>query len=122
MSTESSKRSSVLSTLGTLSAVSLAVIALVGRRSYKRKITYLAKQMAEETKSDALPRLNRQPHRVWAVLTPGETLKVFFVPMAFVVSGVVSVGVLMKKWYGIRDGHHAIATMKWIAGTGPPPS
>lgn len=110
-------------TLGALSVISLAVIGVVGRRSYKRKVSFLAKQMAEEPGIGNVPqRTLGQPPKVWAVLTPSETLKVFFVPMAFVVGGTYTTGVCVKKWYGIRDWHHAVATMKWVARTGPPPS
>lgn len=125
MTSESSvpSQKSMFTTLGALSIVSFGVIGLVGRSSYKRKVAYLAKQMAEEAKSNvSVNSASSNPPRVWTVLTPSETLKVFFIPMAFVLGGTYSVGVFVKRWFGIRDWDHGIATMKWVARTGPAPS
>jgi hypothetical protein len=116
-SVTSSKPIPLFTTLGAVSALSLTVLAVVGRQSYKRKVVQLTKQIAEET---AQMRKSEGPPRVWAVLSPSETLKVFFVPMVWVLAGTGTVGIGLKKWYGVRDWDHAVRTMKWVAGTGPP--
>ena len=99
-------------------ALSLGVLGIVGRRSYKRKIVQLTKELEKEGKSFDV----HAPPKVWAVLSPQETIKVFTFPLAVVLTGVATTGYLVKRSYGIRDMDHAIETIRWIARTGPPPS
>ena len=109
------QKDGLLGGVGLAGLASLAVLTIVGRKSYQRKIVQLSKEMEKEGNSV------RMPSKVWAVLTPGETIKVFLVPMAYVVGGSMLVGTACKHWYGLRDWSHGIQTLKWITRTGPPP-
>jgi hypothetical protein len=104
--------------VGMAGLVSLAVLGMVGRRSYQRKIVQLTKEMEKEASGRAID----QPPRVWAVLTPMETIKVFLVPMGFVGAGCGIIGYGLKQWYGVRDIPHGFELLRWITRTGPPPS
>jgi hypothetical protein len=95
--------------------VSLAVLAFVGRRSYKRKVVQLTKELEKEGKKGT-------PDKVWAVLTPQETIKVFLVPLTYILSGTALTAFFLKRCYGIHNLQQGIDTLKWIARTGPPPT
>ena len=113
-----SERNELVGAVGVAGAISLAVLGIVGRRSYKRKIVQLTKELAKEGKSfDA-----NSPPKVWAVLSPQETMKVFMFPLFVVMSGTSLVGYSVKKVWGIRDMQHGMDTLRWIARVGPPPS
>ena len=107
------------SAVGAAGFASLAVLALVGRQSYRRKIGQLSKEL--EKKSTGLQN-GRTPTKVWAVLTPQETIKVFLLHLAFVITGTSLLGAGLKQWYGIRDLREGLDTLRWVARTGPPPS
>lgn len=109
---------SLITAVGVSAAVSLAVLAVVGRKSYHRKIVQLTKELEKEGKKFDV----HAPPKVWAVLTPQETVKVFAIPLAFVLTGTGFAGFAMKRWWGIQDWQHGVDTLKWIAKTGPPPS
>lgn len=96
---------------------SLAVLAVVGRQSYKRKVVQLSKQL-EFASCDT----KHAPAKVWAVLTPVETVKVFFVPLFFVFTGTGLAAYGLKRLYGFRDIQQGIDTLRWVTRTGPPPS
>lgn len=113
-----STRSDLLWSVGIAGAVSLAVLGIVGRKSYQRKVVQLNKEME---KMGIKPLTAGPPPNVWAVLTPQETIRVFAVPLMFVLSGSAMVGVSLKKWYGINDMRHAMETLRWVTRTGPPP-
>ena len=103
--------------VGVAGAVSLAVLGIVGRKSYKRKIVQLSRELEKQG-----PRsVSAPPPKVWAVLTPQETIKVFTIPLVFVLSGTATVGYVLKHWCGIRDIQHGLQTFRWIARVGPPP-
>ena len=113
-----STRSDLVRAVEIAGAVSLAVLGIVGRRSYQRKVVQLNQEIEKMgiKSSTAGP-----PLKVWAVLTPQETIRVFTVPLMFVLSGSALVGVSLKKWYGINDMRHAMETLRWVTRTGPPP-
>ena len=106
--------------VGIAGVASLAVLGVVGRRSYHRKVSQLTKELEKEAMGRNVKTTGPAP-KVWAVLTPGETVKVFMVPMAVVFTGCGAVGYGVKRWYGVRDWDHAFATLRWVARTGPPP-
>ena len=112
------KEESLVTAVGVSAIVSLAVLGVVGRKSYQRKIVQLTKELEKEGKKFDV----HAPPKVWAVLTPQETVKVFAVPLAFVLTGTAAAGYGMKRWWGIRDWQHGVDTLKWIAKVGPPPS
>ena len=103
--------------VGVAGLASLVVLSVVGRKSYQRKIVQLTKELEKQGK-DA----SSLPPKVWAVLTPGETMKVFLVPLAVVVTGSTILGYGIKQWVGIRDVNHGLEMLKWITRTGPRPS
>ena len=105
--------------VGIAGLASLVVLSVVGRRSYQRKILQLTKDLEKQgiAKTSSSP-----PPKVWAVLTPTETLKVFIVPLCVVMSGTCILGLGVKKWYGIRDLQHGLETIRWVTKTGPRPS
>lgn len=94
--------------------MSLSVLGIVGRKSYKRKVVQLAKE--------ALITGQPAPVGAWAVLTPAETARVFLVPLGWVLGGSILVGAGAKKWIGIKDWDHGIQTIKWVTKRGPPPT
>ena len=99
-------------------AISLGVLGVVGRRSYRRKIVQLTKELEKEGKTFDVS----APPKVWAVLSPQETIKVFTFPLAVVLTGVCTTGYLVKRSYGIQSVDHAIETIRWVARMGPPPA
>lgn len=113
-----SNRDDLVGAVGIAGLASLAVLAVVGRKSYQRKVVQLTKELAKEGKTID----PSSPPRVWAVLTPQEALKVFFIPFAVVATGSTVAGYGLKRFYGIRDMQHGIDTLKWIARVGPPPA
>jgi hypothetical protein len=113
-----STKDDLFSAVGIAGLASLTVLAVVGRRTYQRKVVQLTKELAKEGKTID----PSSPPKVWAVLTPEETLKVFFVPLAVVATGSAVTGFGLKQFYGIRDLQHGIDTLKWIARVGPPPA
>jgi hypothetical protein len=115
------RENELLGVVGVVGVVSLAVLGVVGRRSYNRKIVQLTKELEKEGKKYEISSSGKPP-KVWAVLSPQETVKVFTVPLFFVLSGASAVGFGLKSWYGIRDFQHGLETIKWIARVGPPPS
>ena len=108
------RRSSLLASVGVAGLASFAVLVIVGRRSFQRKVVQLTKELEAEGMREA-------PSKVWAVLTPKETIKVFAIPMAYVLTVTALVGTGLQRWYGIKDFPHAIETLKWVTKTGPPP-
>ena len=120
---ETPSRDNLLLSVGVAGMASLAVLAIVGKKSYQRKVAQLTKEMEKEAfkhvlEGEKIP----TPPRVWAVLTPQETVQVFAIPMIIVLSGTTVVGAGLKSWYGIRDVQHGLDTLKWITKTGPPPN
>lgn len=107
------------SAVGVAGSASLAVLALVGRQSYRRKVVQLSKDLEKNSMG---PLNGRTPTKVWAVLTPQETIKVFLLPLAVVISGTTLLGTGFKQLYGIRDLREGLDTLRWVARTGPPPS
>ena len=93
---------SLITAVGVSAAVSLAVLAVVGRKSYHRKIVQLTKELEKEGKKFDV----HAPPKVWAVLTPQETVKVFAIPLAFVLTGTGFAGFAMKGG-GFRIGSMA---------------
>lgn len=113
-----SSKDDLVSAVGIAGVASVTVLAVVGRKSYQRKMVQLTKELAKEGKTID----PSSPPKVWAVLTPVETLKVFFIPLAVVVTGSALTGFGLKRFFGIRDMQHGIDTLKWIARAGPPPA
>ena len=111
------RQEGLVTAVGVSAAVSLAVLAVVGRKSYQRKIVQLTKELEKEGKKFDV----NAPPRVWAVLTPQETVKVFMIPLAFVLAGTTAAGLGMKRWWGVEDWQHGVDTLRWIAKVGPPP-
>ena len=108
---------SEVTAVGVAGLASLVVLSVVGRKSYQRKIVQLTKELEKQGK-DA----TSLPPKVWAVLTPGETMKVFLVPLTVVMTGCTITGYGLKQWYGIRDVNHGLEMLRWITRTGPRPS
>lgn len=111
-------QSDLVGAVAVAGALSLGVLGVVGRRSYKRKIVQLTTELEKEGKTIDVS----APPKVWAVLSPQETIKVFTFPLAVVLTGVASAGYVIKGSYGIENMDHAIETIRWIARTGPPPA
>jgi hypothetical protein len=111
------EQSDLLNSVGFVAAGSLAVLGIVGRRSYKRKVVQIAREMEKEASTVVNP-----PPRVWAVLTPGETVKVFALPLGVVMAGTAATGYGLKRWYGFRDARDALDHIRWISRTGPTPN
>ena len=88
----------------------LSVLILVGRKSYHKKVAQLTKKTGDV------------PGRVWSVLTPAETIKVFAVPFVYVSVGCALLGTGLKQWMGIKDWKHGVETLRWITHTGPAPT
>ena len=108
---------SELKAVGVAGVASLIVLAVVGRKSYQRKIVQLTKELEKQGMDSS-----SLPPKVWAVLTPGETMKVFLFPLAIVGSGTVAAVYGVKRFYGIRDMEHGMEMIRWITRTGPKPS
>ena len=104
--------------VGIAGIASLVVLSVVGRKSYQRKIV----QWTKELETQGLDPKIHLPPKVWTVLTPGETLKVFLVPLAVVLTGSLGAGYGLKQWYGIRDVTHGYEMLRWVTRTGPRPS
>lgn len=113
-----STRDDLVSAVGIAGLASLTMLAVVGRKSYQRKVVQLTKELAKEGKTID----PSSPPKVWAVLTPEETFKVFLIPLAVVATGTAVTGFGLKRFYRIRDMQHGIDTLKWIARVGPPPA
>jgi len=111
------RRMSELKAVGVAGVASLIVLAVVGRKSYQRKIVQLTKELEKQGKGPS-----SLPPKIWAVLTPGETIKVFIFPLAIVGSGTIATGYGLKRAYGIRDMDHGMQMIRWIARTGPKPT
>jgi hypothetical protein len=104
--------------LAVAGALSLGVLGIVGRRSYRRKIVQLTKELEKEGKVfDPL-----SPPKVWAVLSPSETIKVFAMPLTIVLTGTTVTWFAIKKMYRINDIQHGMDTVRWLARVGPPPA
>ena len=107
----------MMTSVGVAGVTSLVILGIVGRKSYQRKVVQLTRELEKEGKG-----AKYGPPKVRAVLTPVETIKVFLVPMVYVLCGTTIVGGGVKKLCGIRDFEHGISTLKWVTKTGPPPS
>jgi hypothetical protein len=106
----------MMMSVGVAGTVSIIVLGLVGRKSYRRKVVQLTRELEREGKPLTAP------SKVWSVLTPQETIKVFTIPMAFVLGGTALSGYGLKRWCGIRDFQHGLETLRWVTKTGPPPT